>query len=111
MKIYTRKGDDGTTGLLYGGRVPKDSPRPTAYGEVDEAQAVLGLARAETEPGSELDVLLVGLERNLWVLMAELAASPDHRDRLVDGVSLVTEAMVEALEARIDEVSEKFELP
>ena len=47
MKIYTRKGDDGTTGLLYGGRVRKDSARPAAYGAVDEAQAALGLARAE----------------------------------------------------------------
>ncbi|MCB9373387.1 MAG: cob(I)yrinic acid a,c-diamide adenosyltransferase [Microthrixaceae bacterium] len=111
MKIYTRKGDDGTTGLLYGGRVPKDSPLPTAYGEVDEAQAVLGLARAEAEPGGELDVLLVALERDLWVLMAELAASPDHRDRLVPGSSLVTGEMVAALEDHIDAVSERFELP
>lgn len=111
MKIYTRKGDDGTTGLLYGGRVPKDSPLPTAYGEVDEAQAVLGVARAEAEPGGELDTLLVALERDLWVLMAELAASPDHRDRLVPGASLVTEEMVSALEAHIDGVSERFEMP
>jgi cob(I)alamin adenosyltransferase len=111
MKIYTRKGDDGTTGLLYGGRVPKDSPLPTAYGEVDEAQAVLGMARAEAEAGGELDTLLIGLERDLWVLMAELAASPDHRDRLVAGATLVTESMVEALEVHIDAVSERFELP
>jgi len=111
MKIYTRKGDDGTTGLLYGGRVPKDSPLPTAYGEVDEAQAVLGVARAEAEPGGELDTLLVALERDLWVLMAELAASPDYRDRLVAGTSLVTEPMVSALEVHIDTVSDRFELP
>ncbi|MBL8778022.1 MAG: cob(I)yrinic acid a,c-diamide adenosyltransferase [Acidimicrobiales bacterium] len=111
MKIYTKKGDDGTTGLLYGGRVPKDSPLPTAYGEVDEAQAVLGLARADAERGGELDTLLIGLERDLWVLMAELATSPEHRDRLTPGASLVTEEMVLALEAQIDAVSERFELP
>mgnify|MGYP003618854245 FL=1 len=111
MKIYTKKGDDGTTGLLYGGRVAKDSPLPTAYGEVDEAQAVLGLARAETERGGALDTLLVGLERDLWVLMAELATSSDHRDRLTPGASLVTEEMVLALEAQIDAVSRRFELP
>lgn len=111
MKIYTKKGDDGTTGLLHGGRVAKDSPLPTAYGEVDEAQAVLGLARAEAEGGGELDSLLVGLERDLWVLMAELATSPDHRDRLTPGSSLVTEEMVATLEAHIDEVSERFALP
>ena len=46
MKIYTRKGDDGTTGLFYGGRVRKDSQLPTAYGEVDEAQAAIGQARS-----------------------------------------------------------------
>src|ERR1043166_8331300 len=55
VKIYTRKGDDGTTALLYGGRVPKDSPAPTAYGDVDEAQAFLGLARAQCPRGGELD--------------------------------------------------------
>ena len=57
MKIYTRKGDDGTTGLFYGGRVRKDSPRPSAYGEVDEAQAAIGLARAQITKGSDLDNL------------------------------------------------------
>ena len=80
MRIYTRKGDDGTTGLLYGGRVRKDDPAPAAYGEVDEAQAVLGLTRAECPRGSELDELLISIERDLWVLMAELATrSPIRR--------------------------------
>ena len=50
MKIYTRDGDDGTTGLLYGQRVPKDSPQPAAYGDVDEAQSAIGLARAAAAP-------------------------------------------------------------
>ena len=54
MKIYTRKGDDGTTGLFYGGRVKKDSLLPTAYGEVDEAQAAIGLARAHISENSSL---------------------------------------------------------
>ena len=76
MKIYTRKGDDGTTGLFYGGRVKKDSPRPSAYGEVDEAQAAIGLARAQIAKGSDLDNLLVQILRDLWVLMAELATLP-----------------------------------
>lgn len=111
MRIYTRKGDDGTTGLLYGGRVPKDAPAPTAYGDVDEAQAMLGLARAECVAGSELDVLLIKLEGDLWVLMAELATDPSNRAKLVDGTSLVTKAMVAALETRIDELSERFEPP
>ena len=111
MRIYTRKGDDGTTGLLYGGRVPKDAPAPTAYGDVDEAQAVLGLARSECVRGSELDELLIGLEGDLWVLMAELATDPANRHKLVDGTSLVTDAMVTALEERIDDLSARFEPP
>jgi cob(I)alamin adenosyltransferase len=110
VKIYTRTGDDGTTGLLYGGRVPKDSAQPTAYGTVDEAQAAIGVARAETDD-TELDALLLGLERDLWVLMAELATDPSKRDRLVGGATLVTEAMVDRLEGLIDVVSERFDPP
>ena len=64
MKIYTRKGDDGTTGLFYGGRVKKDSLLPTAYGEVDEAQAAIGLARAHISENSSLDKLLIDILRD-----------------------------------------------
>ena len=111
MKIYTRKGDDGTTGLLYGGRVAKDAPAPAAYGDVDEAQAVLGLARAEAEPGSELDTLLIAIERDLYVLMGELATAADNRSKLVGGTTLVTDEMVVALEATIDDLSARFDPP
>ena len=111
MKIYTRKGDDGTTGLLHGGRVRKDSPAPAAYGDADEAQAVLGLARAEAERGSELDQLLIRLERDLWVLMAELATDAAKRDRLTPGTSLVTADMVAGLEPVIDGLTARFDQP
>ncbi len=111
MKIYTRKGDDGTTGLYGGGRVAKDSAAPEAYGTVDEAQAALGVARALCERGGELDVLLTGLERDLWVLMGELATDASNAHKLVDGTSRVTAEMVAALEVRIDEVSDRFEPP
>jgi cob(I)alamin adenosyltransferase len=111
MKVYTRKGDDGTTGLLYGGRVAKDSVLPRAYGAVDEAQAFLGLARAEAEAGGELDELLVAIERDLWVLMAELATEPENRHKLTAGTQAVTSEMVGALEAHIDALSERFEVP
>jgi cob(I)alamin adenosyltransferase len=111
VRIYTRKGDDGTTGLLFGGRVRKDSPIPVACGDVDEAQAALGMARAGASPGDELDGLLVGLERDLWMLMAELATAPEHRDRLVAGRTLVTAEMVGALEIMIDELGARFEPP
>ena len=111
MNIYTRKGDDGTTGLLYGGRVRKDSPATTACGDVDEAQAALGLARASVDRDSEADELLIGLQRDLWVLMAEVATAPDRRDRLTAGQTLVTPEMVERLEPLIDDLTSRFEAP
>jgi cob(I)alamin adenosyltransferase len=111
MKVYTRKGDDGTTGLLFGGRVPKASERPSAYGDVDEAQAAVGLARAEVGEGTELDVILVGVAHDLWVLMAELATDTANQAKLVDGTSRVTPAMVAHLEGLIDEASARFEPP
>jgi cob(I)alamin adenosyltransferase len=111
-KIYTRKGDDGTTGLLFGGpRVAKNSPVIEANGVVDEAQAVIGVARAEARPGSELDTVLIGVEHDLWVLMSEVATAPANRRKLVAGKSLVTPEMVSALEERIDELNERFEMP
>ncbi len=111
VRIYTRRGDDGTTGLLYGGRVTKASARIELVGAVDEAQAALGTARAETAPGSELDELLVLLERELYVLMAEVATAPENRPKLVAEESLVTEPMVLRLEDRIDRLSERFTMP
>ncbi|MTB02424.1 MAG: hypothetical protein F2535_06930, partial [Actinobacteria bacterium] len=109
VKIYTRKGDDGTTGLLYGGRVAKDSAAPAAYGTVDELQSFLGLARSESD--AELGDILVHLERDLWVLMGELAADPGSRDKLTAGATLVTDEMITNLEQLIDATSAKFDPP
>ena len=111
LKIYTRTGDDGTTGLLYGGRIRKDAPIMQVTGTVDEAQAAMGLARAEAEPGSELDVTLTALERELYVLMAEVTTDPASRPKLVAGTTLVTESMVEALEERIDGLIARVSMP
>jgi cob(I)alamin adenosyltransferase len=111
MSFYTKKGDDGTTGLLFGGRVRKDAPAPQAYGAVDEAQAAFGLARAEAEPGGELDSILLRVERDLYVLMAELATAPENRRKLVAGQTLVTPEMVEEVGRLTDEVSTRFEMP
>jgi cob(I)alamin adenosyltransferase len=108
-RIYTRTGDDGTTGLLYGGRVRKDHPAPIAYGVVDEAQAALGLARAEAVRGGELDELLVRIERDLYVCGAELATLPENRPKL--GANVVTDEMVRRLETLIDDLRERFPMP
>ena len=109
-RIYTRTGDDGTTGLLYGGRVPKDDLVTHAYGTVDEAVAALGLARATTSDPRAADEILA-LQRELFVVGADLAANPAERDRLQEGVSLVTIAMTERLESRIDALVEAHPLP
>jgi len=111
MKVYTRTGDDGTTGLFYGGRIPKDGVGPEAYGTTDEAVSALGLARAECEAGSELNELLVRLQRELFVVGAELATAPENRRKLADGTTRVTAAMVAALEPVIDDVSARFDPP
>lgn len=111
LKIYTKTGDDGTTGLLYGGRVRKDSPLMQVTGTVDEAQAAMGMARAETEAGSELDGLLTRLERELYVLMAEVTTDPAHRSKLVAGTTLVTDGMVSALEQDIDDLISRVAMP
>ena len=109
MKIYTKKGDDGTTGLWYGGRVQKSSPRPDAYGSVDEAASALGLARVVAEGELYDDILRI--QNELFVAGAELATAPEAAERLQEGVSKVTPAMVERLESDIDRYMDRVELP
>lgn len=109
MKIYTKKGDDGTTGLLYGGRVSKDDAATEAYGTVDEAVAVLGTARAQA-PAAVAERLLA-VQRDLFVVGAELATLPENRTKLKPAVSLTTPDMVQRLEQWIDEAVEQVGLP
>ncbi|HET9417142.1 MAG TPA: cob(I)yrinic acid a,c-diamide adenosyltransferase [Candidatus Limnocylindria bacterium] len=117
MRIYTKKGDDGTTGLLFGGaRVSKADLRTDAYGTTDEAVSALGLARASIGSATDrtevrLSELTLRLQRELFVAGAELATHVDRRDRLTDGVSRITEDMVTALEREIDELEELVEQP
>jgi cob(I)alamin adenosyltransferase len=109
-RIYTTTGDDGTTGLLYGGRVPKDDLATEAYGTTDEAVAALGLARALTEDETMAADLLT-LQRELFVVGADLATNPKERTKLTAEVSLVTERMTSRLERRIDDLVELRPLP
>lgn len=111
MKVYTRKGDDGTTGLLYGGRVSKDDLRTDAYGTVDEACSALGLARAELGDEPELRDVVLSVQRDLFVLGAQLATHSDHWPQLTDRVSRVVPEMVDELEQRIDTLVERYPLP
>ena len=108
-RIYTKTGDDGTTGLLYGGRVPKDDVATEAYGTTDEAVAALGIARASADP--EVAAEILALQRELFVVGADLATNPTERAKLEAGVSLVTPDMTERLERRIDELVAERALP
>jgi cob(I)alamin adenosyltransferase len=113
--ISTKRGDKGTTGLFYGGRVPKDSARIECNGAVDEAQAALGLARAHLAEamshGRDIAGELLSVERELWVLMAEVATAPRNRRKLVPGASIVTAEMVDALESRVHELEAAGAMP
>jgi cob(I)alamin adenosyltransferase len=120
--VATGKGDDGTTGLLYGGsRIAKDDLRTEAYGTIDEAVAALGLARAQlglkdrygilSADFGDLAGVILRLQRELFVVAAELATNPDAWDRLVDDTTRVSAAMVEGIEALLREIESHIEMP
>jgi len=120
--VATGRGDDGTTGLLFGGdRIPKDDLRTEAYGTLDEAVAALGLARAELDVRRRLDVLppaladieplVLRIQRELFVAGAELAANPAAWDRLRDGVTRVSAEMVEGIDALLADFESRIEFP
>jgi cob(I)alamin adenosyltransferase len=113
VKIYTRKGDDGSTSLWYGGRVSKTDARTEAYGSIDEANSALGVARAlcTADDEDELRSTILSLQQDLFVAGAELATAPEAAERLEDGVSRITDAMVEGLEADIDRYMSQVDLP
>ncbi len=110
-KIYTKKGDDGTTSLWYGGRVPKSHPRTDAYGTLDEACSALGVARAMCGSEPDLATDILRLQNELFVAGAELATAPEASDRLEDGTSRITAEMVDALDGEIDRYMEGVDLP
>ena len=101
MRIYTRTGDEGSTGLFGGGRVSKDDPRVEAYGDVDELNAVIGLALA-TSPLPRIDDVLAPIQHDLFALGA-LLATPDA-DKMHDHLSKarIDAARIAELEAAID---------
>jgi cob(I)alamin adenosyltransferase len=110
VRIYTRGGDDGTTGLLYGGRVDKSDPRTEAYGTTDEAVAALGMARVFIADSLLADLVL-RLQRELFVVGAELATATQNSHKLRPGVTKVTAEMVDALEEAIDDYVGRIRMP
>ncbi|MBI2855451.1 MAG: cob(I)yrinic acid a,c-diamide adenosyltransferase [Chloroflexi bacterium] len=109
-RIYTRRGDEGETGLLYGGRVSKSDPRCEAYGTVDEAVSALGLARSLTR-SERLRDIIKDVQQELFTLGAELATDPGQYSRLVEHFGVVTQEMVTRLEGLIDELEKEIALP
>jgi len=120
--VATRRGDDGTTGLLFGGaRIAKDDPRTEAYGTIDEAVAALGMARAQLglkdrlgtlAPGfGDLPEIILRLQRELFVVAAELATERGAWERQRDGVSRVSQAMVAGLDSILREAEEHITMP
>jgi cob(I)alamin adenosyltransferase len=106
MSFYTSKGDDGTTNLLGEGRVAKYHVRIEAVGTLDEASAALGLARAQCRDPHSSDILLEA-QRDLYKLMAEVAATPEHAEKF----HFIDAARVAWLEERTDELSKLVEMP
>jgi len=120
--VATGRGDDGSTGLLFGGeRIVKDDPRTEAYGTIDEAVAALGLARAELGVKDEFGVLaptfgdlpnvILRLQRELFVAAAELATNPDAWSRLEDGRTRVSQEMVDGLDELLSQAERRVEMP
>jgi cob(I)alamin adenosyltransferase len=120
--VATGKGDDGTTGLLYGGdRIPKDDLRTEAYGTIDEAVAALGLARARLGLKEEYGILspalrplrelILRFQRELFVVAAELATNRDAWDRLEDGRTRVSQEMVDGVDTVLRDLEARITMP
>jgi cob(I)alamin adenosyltransferase len=120
--VATGRGDDGTTGLLFGGeRISKDDPRTEAFGAIDEAIAALGMARAELGLKAQYGTLprvidrlpdvILRIQRELFVAGAELATAPGAADRQRPGETRVTTQMVAGIDELLDEMEEHVTLP
>ncbi len=105
-KFYTRTGDEGTTGILGGGRLPKNHPRVEAVGNIDEVTATLGVARANCKTKTAAEIILT-VQRDLYSLMSEVAALPEHADKFRS----IDEAKVTWLEEQIASIQENIEPP
>ena len=110
MRIYTKSGDTGETGLLFGGRVSKSDPRCEAYGATDQAVSAMGLARALSQEPRVKEILLQ-VQHQMFTVGAELATAPDKYEHLRSGFTVITPDMVTHLEGLIDELNDQIELP
>ena len=107
MSSFNKKGDRGTTSLLFGHRVPKHSARPEAYGVLDEANSALGLARALSSD-AKLKQIVLDIQEDIFVMGAELASLPDETSKLK---SRISEAKTRGLEEILEEYEASAKMP
>ncbi len=110
MRIYTKSGDEGETGLFLGGRVSKADPRPEAYGWSDSAVSAMGLARALCSD-ERVKAVLLRVQREMFTLGSELATDPSRYEQRDKRFAKITPKMVARLEGTIDELNAEMELP
>ena len=109
MRTFNKKGDKGNTSLLYGVTVAKSDPRCEAYGTIDEAVSVLGLARNFTH--RRVQEIILSIQKDLFITAAELATPSEHRHKSVPERSVVTGDMVQHLEILINQLEEEINMP
>lgn len=110
MKMYSRRGDGGETGLLYGGRVSKTDPRCEAYGALDEAVSAMGLARSLSAK-EDVRGILLDLQKEAFTVGGELATDTDYYSKFLEHFGPVTSQMVSRLEELTDDLATKVEKP
>ena len=109
MKTFNKKGDQGETSLLYGVRVAKSDLHCEAYGTIDEAVSALGLARRFC--GQRMQDIVLSLQKELFLLGAEMATPMESYSKLVDKGNVVTASMVQRIEDLIDELEDEVKMP
>ena len=110
MKIYTKSGDQGESGLFFGGRVPKSDARGEAYGEADSVVSYMGLARALCLDKDNKELLL-HIQNRMFTVGAELATLPENYEKLTDHYHTIDSEMITELEKYIDKLSDSVDLP
>ena len=109
MKTFNKKGDKGETSLLYGTRVAKCDDRCEVYGTIDEAVSMLGLAKIFCRP--EVKDIVSSLQRDLFIIGAEMATPEEHYQQMVARGNVITPGMVQRLEDLINDFEDKIDMP
>ena len=110
MRVYTRSGDDGETGLLFGGRVSKTDLRCEAYGSTDQAVSAMGLARALSKD-DYVQKILLQVQKEMFIVGSELSTTVENYSLFTKNFNAITSEMVKRIENLIDELDDEIDLP